>query len=150
MTSVLWWIFNDCCISITHISGPNRLTIEFHKNTFFGSNWNIFLDLRYVPLRYDERLKFATIFLNHRSMIWEETQKRPKFKGCQICSSMDFRPCVVKWIASLRGPGMCVNAEYLWSVRTQFSQQCLVRIKPLYDNYFSTLTSKNMCLHFTD
>ncbi len=47
-------IYDTCRISSTHIWAPKRLTFLVLKNIVIGSDWNIFLDLRYVLLRCEK------------------------------------------------------------------------------------------------
>ncbi len=50
-------IFDTCCISPTRISAPKSLTVVVNTNTLFGNEQHIFLELRYVSVRYGKSQK---------------------------------------------------------------------------------------------
>ncbi len=56
-------IFYAYCISATPISAPKRSAVVANTKKMFNTNWNIFLELTHVSLRYDKRQKFARLFI---------------------------------------------------------------------------------------
>ena len=57
-------IFNACCISATGISAQKRLEVVVNTKILFNTDRNIFLELRRVSLRYDNREKFGLVSMN--------------------------------------------------------------------------------------
>ena len=47
-------IFDPCYITVTRISAKKSLKVIVDTIIFFSSNFNIFLELRHMSLRYDK------------------------------------------------------------------------------------------------
>ena len=61
---VLVQIFDAHHISATRISAPKRLAVVVNTKILFNTDRNIFLELRRVSLRYDNREKFGLVSMN--------------------------------------------------------------------------------------
>ncbi len=91
-------IFDACYISLTRVLAPKSLKVLLNTNIFFGSKWNIFLELRHVSLIYAKHKQFgqvSTIFIERTSMLcllwllticllnfklWQDTMSTKQYK----------------------------------------------------------------------